>query len=154
MTSTDARLRLRPPLWAQLWVAVFPPFFLCFFLFAVRPSDGPTWVGALVAAVLAPLLAWRLFRLAAIGTADGRLVVRNVWRDRTLQRDEIESVTVDRAYRGRGSTNQSVYVVLRDGTRVRLDVTEVPFRTLFGGRLERDAEAVREWVAGRPQPFL
>jgi hypothetical protein len=43
--------------------------------------------------------------------------------------------------------------VLDDGSRHRLDVTAVPFLGPALGRLEGQADAVRAWVDGRPQPF-
>jgi hypothetical protein len=86
------------------------------------------------------------FRLAAIGTADGRLILRNHWRDRTLDRGDIAEVSVERRF---GSSNRSVAVLVRDGSTVRLDVTETPFAGPFRGRLERQAAEVREWVEGR-----
>jgi hypothetical protein len=151
VTTADVQLRLRPPLWAQVWVAVFPAVFVCFALFVVRPNEGPTWIGVLVALVFAPLLAWRLYRLAAIGSSDGRLVVRNHWRDRTIHRDDIAGVSVERRA---GATNRSVALRLHDGSTLRLDVTETPFAGPFRRRLDRQADEVQEWVSGRPQPFL
>ncbi|UOY00641.1 hypothetical protein [Blastococcus sp. PRF04-17] len=147
MTSADVQVHLRPPAWARGWVAVFPILFAGMFLFVIRP-DGSQWLFAVVVFVFSPVLAWRLFRLAAIGTGDGRLVVRNHWRDRTLHRDEVAEVGVTKVT---AAGNRSVGLRLRDGSMVRLDVTETPFG---GRRLQRQEAAVRDWVAGRPQPFL
>jgi len=149
VTEPVADLALRPPTWLRAFVAVFPIAFAAFFLVAVRP-DGPVWIGAVAVFVFAPLLAWRQFRLAAIGTADGRLVVRNQWRDRTLDRAAVAEVGVDRRA---GSTNRSVTLRLRDGSALRLDVTETPFAGPFRGRLDRQAAAVQAWVDGTPQPY-
>jgi hypothetical protein len=153
VTTTDVQLRLRPPLWARAWVVVFPFVFAWFLLFVVRPDEGPVWVGALLAFVLSPLLAWRMFRLAAIGTADGRLVVRNLWRTTTVRREDIAEVAAARAARG-SSSGWAVHVGLRTGAVVRLDVTQVPLRGPLRRRLAGHVAEVREWVSGRPQPFL
>ena len=144
MTTADVQLELRPPRWARAWAVVFPALFAGFFLFVVRPQ-GNVWLGAFVVFVFAPALSWRLFRLAALGTADGRLVVRNHWRDRVVPRDDIAEVGVERHAR---AANRSVTLRLRDGGAVRLDVTETPFAGPFRGRLERQAAEVREWVKG------
>ena len=153
MTSTDVQLSLRPPVWAQVWVAVFPVLLVVVGVFFVRPA-GDTWAMVRGAAVFVfgLLLCWRLFRLGAIGTADGRLVVRNHWRDRTLHRNDIAEVTAGQEL-GRG-TNRSVRLLLHDGSAVALDVTATSFRRLHSDRLERQADQVRAWVFGRPQPFL
>jgi len=150
VTATDAVLRLRTPTWARVWLVVFPIGLACLFLFVIRPQ-GNLWLGAFVVFVLGPALAWRLFRLAAIGTSDGRLVVRNHWRDRTLHRADVVEVGVERRA---GSSNHAVALRLADGSTLRLEVTETPFAGPFRSRLDRDARAVRDWVSGRPQPFL
>jgi hypothetical protein len=149
VTSTDAQLELRPPRWARVWVVVFPIIVAVVLLSDVAPLRGdPGWVTRGFICIFGAALSWRLFRLAAIGTPDGRLVVRNHWRDRTVQRDDIAEVSVRSMHRG--SLGQCVQLALRDGSTLRLDVTEVPFRIR---RLERHATAVREWVSGRPRPF-
>jgi hypothetical protein len=148
VTSTGIQLVLRLPVWARVWALVFPVFFACMFLFAFRPQDGPVWLGALAAFVLSPLLSWRLFRLAVVGTAEGTLVVRNHWRDRTLRREDIAEVTVGR---GVSANSRSVRLRLQDGSTVRLDATENQFGRQ---RIERQADEVRAWVTGQPQPFL
>ena len=148
VTSTEQQLTLRPPLWAQVWVVVFFTVFAAINLSGVIPLRGdPNWGARIFLCLFGVVLGWRLFRLAAIGTSDGRLVVRNHWRDRTLHRDDVADVVVGRVL---GGSNRSVQLRLRDGSTVRLDVTEVPFSSR---RLERQAARVREWVEGRPQPF-
>ncbi len=133
-----------------VWVAVLSVFFVSTIVSGVVPLRGdPGRAASLLICVFAAALGWRLFRLAALGTADGRLVLRNHWRDRTLHRDDVTGVTVERV--GRGG-NRSVHLRLRDGSTVGLDVTEVPF--LGRGRLERQADEVRAWLSERPGPFL
>ena len=149
MTSTDVQLALRLPLWARAFVVFSPLLFAWFLVVVLRPDEGPVWWGALGAFALSPLVAWRLFRLAAIGTTDGRLVVRNHWRDRTVHRDDVDRVVIDIVRGG-----WSVQLELIDGSVVPLEVTGTPLRPLFGARLERQADALREWVDGRPRPFL
>lgn len=148
MTALAPDLVLRPRPWIRGFLVVFPIAFAASYLLVVRP-EGPVWVDALIVFVFAPLLAWRLFRLAAVGTADGRLVVRNQWRDRTVHRDDVDRVVIGRS-RNRGG---SVHLELADGSTLELDVTEVPFRPLFGARLERSAASLEDWSSGRPQPF-
>ena len=150
MTTTDAQLTLRPPVWARVWVVVFPVVLGTAIVSGAVPLRGESgWAARLLFCVFAAALSWRLFRLAALGTPDGRLVVRNHWHNRTLHRDDITGVAVARVHRG--SLGKSVQLTLSDGASLRLDVTEAPFGTR---RLERDAAAVQEWVSGRPQPFL
>lgn len=93
----------------------------------------------------------RMYIGGATGSADGRLVVRNQWSTASFARTDITGAVVDRA-RGRMSAGQAVWLELAAGGRHRIDVTEVPFRGPSGGRLDRDLEAVRTWLAGRPHP--
>jgi hypothetical protein len=124
------------------------PFFV---RFAVDPArGGGSWIVAAGAFLVTAVLAWRLARLAALGAADGRLVVRNRWRDRTVHRDDVDRVVIDVTGKG----GWSVQLELADGPVVPLDATWTPFRPLFGARLERQADALRNWVDRRPQPFL
>ena len=98
--------------------------------------------------VFAALVSWQQLRLAVIGTDDGRLVVRNRWSTRRLDREEIS---------GAGITDMSgfasaVSLQLRDGSGLALDATEgIRSRR---GRMERDAAALRAWLQQRPQPYL
>jgi hypothetical protein len=151
VTIADAQLSLRTPVWARVWTAVFPVILVFLFLFVIPRENGPAWLGGLVALVLAPVLSWRLFRLAAVGRSDGLMSIRNHWRDRTVRRDDIAEV---RVHQSAGSSNRSVALALRDGSIIRLDVTEVPFGGPFKARLDRQAAEVRAWVEGRPRPFL
>lgn len=143
-------------MWARVWVTVFPVVLAVVLVLAVEPgADGWAVVRDIGVAVFAALLGWRLFQQAVIGTGDGRLVVRNMWRSLALRREDVHEVTVDpangRRIRGGG---WAVWLHLRSGSPVRLDVTHVPFGGPFSGRLEREAEQVRAWLAVGPQPFL
>jgi hypothetical protein len=149
----DIQIALRPPAVLRVWVAIFPVLFLAFLVVVVAPEGGTrTWIFAGGFAVTA-LLGWRLFRLAALGTADGRFVVRNHWQDRTLRREDIADVAVGRAV-GRGGTSRSVLLLVHDGTSVPLDVTATSFRANVPTRLQQQAAAVRAWVSGGHQPSL
>ncbi len=149
MTPVDVQITLRPPLWARVWVVAFP-LLLPVWVSGILPLRGdPGWPVRVLICVFAAVVSWRLFRLAAIGTSDGRLVVRNHWYDRTVHRDDIADVSV--GHLRRSSFQKSVALILRDGSTLRLDVTEGPFGTR---RLEGQAAEVREWVSGRPRPFL
>ena len=151
VTPPDHELLLRPPAWARVWAAVFPALFVAIVVSNLRPDEPPVVAIAVGMVAAACLLAWRLFHVAAIGTADGVLVVRNHLRDRELDRSTITEVSIGRLQGGTG--NLAVRLALQDGSTLGLAVTEVPFRLFFGRRLERDAAAVRAWVAGQPQPY-
>ena len=146
MTDGSRRPQNRPVTTADVR---FPIVAWTVLLSGVVPLRGdPGWAIRIVMSLLVAALCWRLFRLAAIGTTEGRLVVRNHWRDRTLHRQDVAEVSVASVHRG--SFGKAVALTLRDGSSVRLDVTEAPFGTR---RLERQASQVREWVEGRPQQF-
>jgi hypothetical protein len=144
VTGTDQPLVLRPPGWVRLlgpillaaWVAVF-----------VLERDRVPVLGV-VLALLAAVVVGRLFFLSVVGTADGRLTVVNTWSTRRFRREQIEDVEIDRA--GRTGRGWAVWLVLDDGTRHRLDVTEAPFLGPASATLARQADAVRAWAAGRP----
>ena len=149
MTRTDEPLAIRPP----AWVRVLGPLFLAGWLsvFVLRPGGVP--VLGVVIALAAAAVVGRLFFTSAIGTADGRLTVRNVWSTRTFTRVDIRSAGVDRAAR-RGGRGWAVWLLMEDGTRHRLDVTEVPFLGPSAPNLERQSGAVRAWLADRPGAVL
>jgi hypothetical protein len=152
VTATEDQLALRPPPWARLALVVFVPVWVWLFLVGARPDGGyPLFAYAIALVALAFIT--RLGFLSVIGTATGRLTVRNHWSTVTFDRSEIDDVEIDRAERGL-SGGWALWLRLSDGTRRRLDVTQVPSRSLSGRRLDRDAEAIRAWVAGRPHPFL
>jgi len=145
--TTGEELALRPPGWARLLGPVLLAAWLSVF---VLQQDRVLVLG-LVIALLAAAVVGRLFFTSAVGTADGRLTVRNVWSTRTFTRADIVSAGVERAGRRGG---WAVWLLLDDGTRHRLDVTEVPFLGPSSATLERQAAAVRAWLDRRPQPFL
>jgi hypothetical protein len=166
VSTTLAHVSLRPPaarvgLAVVLLAALVP-------LFAAVPLSGEEgWALRMIVCGLAAGFAWQQIRLAATGGSDGHLVVRNYWGNRTIHRDEVDRVVIDRALRSDFWTMHtadwwsahrpgfwSVQLELLDGSVVPLDVTEAPFRPLFGASLERKAQAVRDWVDGRPQAFL
>jgi hypothetical protein len=151
VTIADVQLSIRPPLWARVGIAVFLPVW-CYFFFLSDHEGAAGLVGYVVALVAIAFVA-RMAFLSVVGTADGRLTVRNRWSTRTFERHEIDDVEIDRA-EGRSGQGWAAFLCLQDGSRHRLDVTEVPFRRMFGRSLESDAESVRAWVAGRPQPFV
>jgi hypothetical protein len=151
MTATDDQLALRPPAWSRVALAVFVPVWVWLFFIGGRPDDGSALVGYVLAAVALAFIA-RLGFLSVLGTADGRLTVRNHWSTRTFDRFEIDDVEIDRAERGFGG-GWALWLRLSDGTRRRLDVTLVPSRNLAGRRLDRDAEAIRAWLAGLSQSY-
>jgi hypothetical protein len=144
VTSTDARLTLRPPVWARVAIVVFLPVWSWIFFAAARPDDGYPLLALLVVAVAIAFLGRMLF-LGVFGTADGRLTVRNHWSSRTFDRGDVAGAEIARV-NGRFGLGWAVFLLLVDGARHRLDVTEAPSRMLFGRRLERDADAVREWL--------
>lgn len=150
MTGTDEPLVIRPPGWVRLLGPVLLAVWLWVFLVPDGALDDLPVLGLLVAAFAVVVLG-RVFLSGVVGTGDGRLTVRNAWSTRAFARDEIEGVEIDRA--GRSGRGWAVWLLLDDGTRHRLDVTEVPFLGPSSATLEQQAAAVRAWVDGRPQPF-
>jgi hypothetical protein len=139
--TTDLQLALRPPAWVRVLVVLFAAAVPCYVRFGVDPVRGDgSWIVAAGAFLITAVLAWRLARLAVLGTADGRLVVRNYRRDRTVHRGDVDRVVIDVA-----RTGWSVQLELIDGSVAPLDATSTPLRPMFGARLERQADAVRDW---------
>ncbi len=150
MSAASPDLHIRPPLWARVWIVVFLPAWLWIFF---QQSDGPGAIGWLVA-VFGVTLGARLLVMGAVGTADGRLMVRNQFTTRDFHRDELADAVVDRA-NGRFGTGWTVWLVLHDGSRHRIQVAETPFRPGLTSALERHAAGLQAWIhaAGGPQPF-
>lgn len=146
MTGTEGSLAIRPPHWVRVlgpvvllvWLSVF---------FLSEPGGRFRLVGGVIALLVAAVVA-RLLVTSVVGTADGRLTVRNTWSTRTFAREEIAGVEVDRA--GHPVRGWAVWLLLDDGSRHSLDVTEAPFLGPASATLERQAAAVRTWVSGRP----
>jgi len=144
--APGGQLVLRPPAWAR----VLGPVLLAVWVgVVVLEQDGFSTLGV-VLALLAAAVVGRMFFLSVVGTADGRLTVRNLWSTRTFPRADVRSAGVDRA--GRSGRGWAVWLLLDDGTRHRLDVTEAPFLGPSSATLERQAAAVRAWLDGRPVP--
>jgi hypothetical protein len=120
----------------------------------VQRSDGPGTVGWLVATFGAALGA-RMFVMGAVGTSSGRLTIRNQFTTRTFHRDELVDAVVDRAD-GRFGTGWTVWLLLHDGSRHHVQLTEAPFLPGFNKSLEPHAAWLRAWIHGphRPQPLL
>ena len=149
MTATGEALAIRQPRWVRL----LGPLFLVVWGSAFLSSDdgwGSFRVPGLVIAVVAVAFVGRMLFWSAIGTDDGRLTVRNAWSTRTFARTEIDGVEVDRVA-GRG---WAVWLELAEGGRHPLDVTQTPFLGPSSSTLERQADAVRAWLDGRPHAFL
>ena len=149
MTRTGEPLAIRPPDWARVLGPVFLVAWLAVFLVEER-ARGEFLVPAVVIALVVAAVIGRMLFTSVIGTADGRLTVRNTWSTRTFARADILGVGVDRAG-GRGGRGWAVWLLLDDGTRHRLDVTEVPFLGPSSATLERQAAAVRAWLNGDPR---
>ena len=143
MTTTDEPLAIRPPGWARVLGPVFLVVWVSVFL--VAPTDE-VQVPIAVIAVLVVAVIGRMLLSSVIGTGDGRLTVRNHWSTRTVDRHEIEDVEIDRA--GGSGRGWALWLRLIDGTRLKLDVTEVPFLGPFAETLEEQAVAVRTWLDG------
>ena len=144
MTTTDEPLAIRPPRWARVLGPVFLVLWLSVFL--VRPAHDELLVPGVVIALLVAAVVGRMLLSSVIGSEDGRLTVRNHWSTRTVVRDEIEDVEIDRA--GGTGRGWALWLRLADGTRLRLDVTEAPFLGPSSATLERQAVAVRIWLDG------
>jgi hypothetical protein len=150
VTTTDEPLAIRPPRWAR----VVGPVFLVLWLsvFFVRPPRDELQVPTAVLALLVAAVAGRMLLASVLGSGDGRLTVRNHWSTRTLVRDEIEGVEIERA--GGSGRGWALWLRLADGTRLRLDVTEAPFLGPASATLERQAVAVRTWLDGGYRPLV
>jgi hypothetical protein len=139
VTGAQVQLELRPSRGARAWEVAFPIVMAGFFLFVGRPDGAGQWTVVAVLLALTCVQGWRWFRLAAIGTDDGRLLVRNLYRDRWLDRRDIAEVEVAPRVLGR-----AVRLRLEDDSRVWMDVT--PARA----RLEEQAAELRAWLDDQP----
>ena len=138
-------LAIRPPGWVRVLGPVLLVAWLSVF-FRHERATGFLVVGGAVALIVAAVVG-RLLFAGVVGTADGRLTVRNAWSTRSVIREQIDGVEVDRAGRG-----WAVWLLLDDGTRLRLDVTEVPFLGPSSATLDRQAAEIRAWLDGRDPP--
>jgi hypothetical protein len=150
VTTANEQFALRSPGWVRTFGAafalawVYPAF--------VHPPSGDDFLvpGAIIAVLVVAFVA-RTSVSSVVGTADGWLTVRNIWSTRTFRREEIDGVGIDRADGGLGhGRGWALFLVLADGSRHRLDVTESPFLDPFRRRLERQADEVRAWIDGLP----
>jgi hypothetical protein len=149
VTRTGEPLAIRPPGWARALGPVFLVLWLSVFLFP--PAGEEILLPGLVVAVLVVAVVGRMLMSSVIGTADGRLAVRNTWSTRTFVRDAIQGVEIDRA--GGSGRGWAVWLLLADGTRHRLDVTQAPFLGPFSATLERQVAQLRTWL-DRGTPVL
>jgi hypothetical protein len=151
VTTVGPEVCLRPPLWARVWIVGFVPFWVWGW-FTFQEGRHP---GVLVwaVAVLVLALGARMLVVGAVGSSDGRLTVRNQFSTRTFRREELADAVVDRANGPRGF-GWAVFVVLRDGSRHQVQVTQTPFRAFFHERLERDAERLRMWIRADGRPAI
>jgi hypothetical protein len=144
--TTNEPLALRAPVWVRTAGVAFPVLWV--YPFATQLRDGFLVPGVAVAALLVALVV-RTVLCSVVGTADGRLTARNRWSTRTFLRADIRAVGIERPD-GRG---WAVLLLLEDGSRHPLDVTETPFLGPSLGRLERQVAEVRSWLEGRPRSF-
>jgi hypothetical protein len=153
VSAANEQFALRSPSWVRTFGAAFAVAWVypAFFPAAVR--DAFLLPGAIIAVLVVAVVA-RMSASSVVGTGDGRLTVRNVWSTRTFQRVEIHGVGIDRVDGRLGrARGWALFLALEDGTLHRLDVTETPFLGPCRGRLERQADELRAWIDGRPQPF-
>ena len=146
VATTSEPLALRSPAWVRALGVAFPVLWV--YPFVTRLRDGFLVPGAVVA-VLVVALVVRAVLCSVVGTADGRLTARNRWSTRTFLRTDIRAVGIERPD-GRG---WAVLLLLEDGSRHPLDVTETPFLGPSLGRLERQVAEIRAWLEGRPRSF-
>jgi hypothetical protein len=76
---------------------------------------------------------------------DGRLTVRTQCTTRTFHRDELTDAVAGRAD-VRSGTGWTVWLIRQDGSRHRVQLTEVPFRPGFHGALTRQTTQLRAWI--------
>jgi hypothetical protein len=151
MTTAGSEVRIRPPMWARVTYGVFLVVWVALFVGFVRPAG----LAALttVALVVAVASTARLMVMGVRGTADGRLVVRNQLSTRTFRRADLADAVVDRAsWFGLPGSGWTVWLVLRDGSRHRVQFTERAFRAAFGARLDEQADRIRAGIAAGDTP--
>ena len=154
VTTTAPVIVLRPPLWLRCWAVVFPFAAVAFVVLVIRPGDDVTaWVALCVVTAVGSALAIAQARQRVDAFPDGRLVVRNRLGTRSFTRDDIADVAAGPSG-GNPLSNWRVELVLTDGSPHPLTVTERPPLPGVRRRVERDATRLREWLTGRPAPFV
>jgi hypothetical protein len=148
VTGPATEVRIEPPLWARAWIVVFVLVWVWIWTTRIESPGAVGWLAGV--AVLA--LSARMWVMGAVGTADGRLTVRNQFSTRTFRREEIADVTIDRAH-GPVGFGWTVWLTLQDGSRHQIQLTQTPFRTGFLGHLERDAGRLRAWMRATGAPY-
>ncbi len=148
MATTGEPLALRSPGWVRAFGVLFAVAWVFPFVTQARLREDFLVPGGIVA-VLVVALVVRTVLCSVVGTADGRLTARNRWSTRTFLRTDIRAVGIERPD-GRG---WAVLLLLEDGSRHPLDVTETPFLGPSLGRLERQVAEIRAWLEGRPPSF-
>jgi hypothetical protein len=142
------QVALRLSGWVRALGAAFAVVWPCTFF--ADPPPGYYLLPGAVLTVLVVLFLLRVTVCSVIATADGRLTVRNIWSTRTFRREEVDLVGIDRADGWlRADRGWALFLVLADGSRHRLDVTEVASPGPVRGRLERQADEIRGWLDGR-----
>ena len=141
MTTVGPELRIAPPLWARAWIVLFLAIWIWIWVTQIDGGGAAGWL----AAGLGVCLGIRMFVMGAVGSTDGRLTVRNQFSTRTFGREELSDAVVDGANGPRGF-GWAVFLVLADGSRHQVQITQVPVRRWFERRLQRDAARLREWM--------
>ena len=141
MTAVQPALRITAPLWARAFIVLF--LLAWVWIWATQVHGRP--IAGWLAAAGGVLLGARMFVMGAVGSPDGRLTVRNQFSTRTFDRHELSDAVVDRANGPRGS-GWAVFLVLADGSRHPVQITQAPLLRLFALRLERDADRLRRWI--------
>ena len=142
------QVALRPSGWVRALGAAFAVIWPC--AFVADPPQGYYLLPGVVLTLVVVAFLLRVTVCSVIATADGRLTVRNIWSTRTFLREQVDLVGIDRADGWLGAARGwALFLVLADGSRHRLDVTEVASPGPVRGRLERQADEVRTWLDGR-----
>jgi hypothetical protein len=111
----------------------------------VRNSD---WAATLFLSAF--LVVWltivvRTALMAVLSTPDGRLLVRNQLRSRTLDRSEIEDVRRSAAGLLNGSFS-GLQLLLTDGSVLALQASAPPFLGFRKRAVEQQQEQLRRWL--------
>jgi hypothetical protein len=150
----DVELELRqPPAARVLYAASFVMAVVIVIVFISQDFSRAGVFAVVFPLFLAGIVAVNVatVRSRAWAHADGRLVVRNRFRTRTLQRTDVDRVLVGGAA-GLASPRR-IEVLLTDGQVLPLVGTEAPPLPGVRARLERDADLLRAWAAGTPTPY-
>jgi hypothetical protein len=148
-TSAREPTVMRLPLAYRIYLIVFMCIWCTFALaslIAAAINSSPGAAIALVILVFGPSFIYGIFRVSVVLDAES-LLVRNFWqRRRHIARSDVEGFRLGPISGQR--SRQTIYVLLRDGTVLPLDVAGSPYVAFTGGpeRLEFQMLSLQQWL--------